>query len=201
MEPITYVARDEHDEVDKILVEKMAETAKKVYENFKISAEMIFGEIARKLHESATACFACKKFDGDKVRDQCHYTGKYRGALHSGCNLKLGERTLIIPVLAPNNSGYDSHMFVKRLADTKRRTSCGERGKIHYFQQGYPCGRRGREKGLRQTKISGYVQVYGQVAGETGQNHNEVRAHGQILHFRTTGTDEEEGGVSVRLHE
>ena len=46
------------------------------------------------------------------------------GALHSGCNLKLGERTLIIPVLAHNNSGYDSHMFVKRLADTKGRTGC-----------------------------------------------------------------------------
>ena len=58
------------------------------------------------------------------MRDQCHYTGKYRGALHSGCNLKLGERTLIILVLAHNNSGYDSHMFVKRLADTKGKTSC-----------------------------------------------------------------------------
>ena len=70
-------------------------------------------------------CFACKKkFDGDKVRDRCHYTGKYRGALHSGCNLKLGERILIIPVLAHNNSGYDSHMFVKRLADTKGRSGC-----------------------------------------------------------------------------
>ena len=70
-------------------------------------------------------CFACrKKFDGDKVRDHCHFTGKYPGALHSRCNLKLGEKTLIIPVLAHNNSGYDSHMFVKRLSDKDGRTSC-----------------------------------------------------------------------------
>ena len=111
--------------VDKILVEKMVETAKKVYENFKIPAKMIFDEFARKIHESATVCFACGKgFDGDKVRDHCHYTGKYRGALHSRCNLKLGGKTLIIPVLAHNNSGYDSHMFVKRLSDTERRVSC-----------------------------------------------------------------------------
>ena len=125
VDPITYVAKDEHDEVDKVLVERMIEEAKKVYERFKILTKMIFDEDAKKLHESATVCFACKKrFDGDKVRDHCHYTGKYRGALHSGCNLKLGERTLIIPVLAHNSSGYDSHMFVKRLADTKGRTGC-----------------------------------------------------------------------------
>ena len=124
MEPITYVAKEEHDEVDKVLVKRMIEEAKKVYERFKIPAKMIFDEDAKNLHESATVCFACKKFDGNKVRDHCHYTGKYRGALHSKCNLKLGERTLIIPVLAHNNSGYDSHMFVKRLADTKGRTSC-----------------------------------------------------------------------------
>ena len=125
MEPITYVAKDEHDEVDKILVEKMVETAKNVYENFKIPAKMILDEYARKLHESATVCFACgKEFDGDKVRDHYHYTGKYRGALHSKCNLKLGGKTLIIPVLAHNNSGNESHMIVKRLSDTEGRVSC-----------------------------------------------------------------------------
>ena len=31
MDPIMYVAKDEHDEVDRILVERMVETAKKVY--------------------------------------------------------------------------------------------------------------------------------------------------------------------------
>ena len=125
MGPITYVAKDKHDEVDKILVEEMVETVKNVYENFKISAKMIFDKDARKLHESTTACFACgKEFDGDKVRDHCHFTGKYRGALHSKCNLKLGGKTLIIPVLAYNNSGYDSHMFVKRLSETEGRVSC-----------------------------------------------------------------------------
>ena len=103
----------------------MVETAKNVYENFTIPAKMIFDEDARKLHESATVCFACgKKFDDDKVRDHCHFTGRYRGARHSKCNLKLGGKTLIIPVIAHNNSGYDSHMFVKRLSDTKGRVSC-----------------------------------------------------------------------------
>ena len=38
MEPITYVAKDEHDEVDRVLVERMIEEAKKVYERFKVPA-------------------------------------------------------------------------------------------------------------------------------------------------------------------
>ena len=33
-----------------------------------------------------------------KVRDHCHYTGKYRGAPHSICNLKYSV-TKIIPIV------------------------------------------------------------------------------------------------------
>ena len=45
----------------------------------------------------AKICYICKeqfenKYLKDKkyrkVRDHCHYTGKYRGAAHSICNLK-----------------------------------------------------------------------------------------------------------------
>ena len=47
--------------------------------------------------ESAKLLYICKekldnKRDSDKryrkVRDHCHYTGKYRSAAHSRCNLK-----------------------------------------------------------------------------------------------------------------
>ena len=49
-----------------------------------------------------------------KVRDQCHYTGLYRGAAHNNCNLKY----LIpgyIPTAFHNLSGYDTHLFIKEL--------------------------------------------------------------------------------------
>ena len=52
------------------------------------------------LHESQKVCHICKgKFCYDKnkesefkryhkVRDHCHYTGKFRGAAHSTCSLR-----------------------------------------------------------------------------------------------------------------
>ena len=50
-----------------------------------------------------------------KVRDHCHYTGKYRGAAHSNCNLKY-KTTKKIPVVFHNGSTYDYHFIIKQLA-------------------------------------------------------------------------------------
>ena len=39
---------------------------------------------------TAETCHVCDKpLEGDSVRDHCHITGKYRGAAHYACNLKL----------------------------------------------------------------------------------------------------------------
>ena len=50
-----------------------------------------------------------------KVRDHCHYTGKYRAAAHSICNLcfKIKKE---IPVVFHNGSAYDYHFIIKYLA-------------------------------------------------------------------------------------
>ena len=50
-----------------------------------------------------------------KVRDNCHYTGKYRGAAHSNWNLnyKIPKE---IPVAFHNGSTYDYHFIIKQLA-------------------------------------------------------------------------------------
>ena len=50
-----------------------------------------------------------------KVRDHCHYTGKYIGAAHSNCNLKY--RTIKkISVVFHNGSTNDYHFIIKQLA-------------------------------------------------------------------------------------
>ena len=68
-------------------------------------------------YENQKLCHICKKeFNNDnKVRDHCHYTGKYRGAAHNKCNLhyKIPKE---IPVVFHNGSTYDYHFIIKQLA-------------------------------------------------------------------------------------
>ena len=129
MDPITYVSQGEDDRVDKVFAKKLEEVTKKIYETFKEPVPMIFDEAAKRLHESQHECYACgERFKDDdvnlrKVRDHCHYTGKYRGALHNKCNLRL-KTTRTIPVFLHNLTGYDCHLFVKRLADSPGDINC-----------------------------------------------------------------------------
>ena len=70
-----------------------------------------------------------------KVRDHCHYTGKYRGAAHNNCNLNY-KTPKEIPVVFHNGSRYDYHFIIKQLARKfKGIFEClGENTeKIHYF--------------------------------------------------------------------
>ena len=74
-------------------------------------------------YEKQKVCHICKKeFSTDKndkntfkVRDHCHYTGKFRGAAHSICNLRY-KTPKEIPVVFHNGSTYDYHFIIKQLA-------------------------------------------------------------------------------------
>ena len=50
-----------------------------------------------------------------KVRDHYYYTGIYRGAAHSICNLRYQEQR-DIPAIIHNGSNYDFHLLIKDLA-------------------------------------------------------------------------------------
>ena len=64
--------------------------------------------------------YICKKeFDKSdkknyKVKDHCHYMGKYRGAAHNICNLRH-KVPKEIPVVFHNGSTYDYHFINKKL--------------------------------------------------------------------------------------
>ena len=50
-----------------------------------------------------------------KVKDHCHYTGKFRGAAHSKCNLKY-KVPKDIPIII-HNASYDTHFIINQLAE------------------------------------------------------------------------------------
>ena len=58
-----------------------------------------------------------------KVRDHCHFTGKYRGAAHNSCNLQC-RKPMICPVIFHSLQGYDSHLFIKQLAQLTGQLTC-----------------------------------------------------------------------------
>ena len=49
-----------------------------------------------------------------KVRDHCHYLGKYRGATHNICNLRY-KIPKEIPIIFHNGSTYDYHFIIREL--------------------------------------------------------------------------------------
>ena len=74
-------------------------------------------------HNMQKVCHICKKvFSTDynnkkyKVKDHCHYTGKYIGAAHDICNLRY-KIPKEIRVLFHNGSTYDCHFIIKTLAE------------------------------------------------------------------------------------
>ena len=80
----------------------------------------------KKHHEESNTCHICndefcnnkedeRYHNYRKVRDHCHYAEKYRGAVHSICNLKY-KAPKEIPVIFHNGSKYDYHFIINELA-------------------------------------------------------------------------------------
>ena len=70
-------------------------------------------------YENAKYCHVCKKVFGEakkhrKVRDDDHYTGKFRGAAHSICNLRYSVQR-DIPVFFHNGTNYDFNLIINEL--------------------------------------------------------------------------------------
>ena len=82
----------------------------------------------------ATNCWICEKFLNidDRVRDHCHFTGRYRGAAHNRCNLKYSKPNNV-SVFFHNLSGYDSHLFIKKLNNTMGNIDCIPNNEENYI--------------------------------------------------------------------
>ena len=111
----TYIkTKKEEPEPEDVFVKWLEEDVKKIA-NIK-PKEMIITEEEQKQFDKASDCWICREKLGidDKVRDHCHYTGRYRGAAHNKCNLNY-SKPKGVPVFFHNLSGYDSHLFIRSL--------------------------------------------------------------------------------------
>ena len=74
--------------------------------------------------KNQTYCWFCnEEIKGKKVRDHCHFTGKFRGAVHPDCNLKA-RKPQCTPVFFHNLFGYDIHHFVTALTRKMGKITC-----------------------------------------------------------------------------
>ena len=99
--------------------------------NFKKNKMKLLTKEQQESYENAKICYICKekfqyKYLKDKkhhkVRDHCHYTGEYRGAVHSICNLKYS-----VPIAFYDGSssivieGARTHSFFKCILKKQKK--------------------------------------------------------------------------------
>ena len=78
--------------------------------NKHFNKNLIMSEKEEHLFEQSSSCWICNKLidnDEEKVRDHCHLTGKFRGAVHWDCNINF-HFTNTVPAIFHNLRGYDS---------------------------------------------------------------------------------------------
>ena len=92
------------------------------------------------LFQKSNSCGICKKLidnDEEKVRDNCHVTGKFRDAAHWNCNINF-QLTKKVPVIFHNLRGYNSHLIFNELDkfDVKIKViPNGLENTWHFFKQ------------------------------------------------------------------
>ena len=82
--------------------------------NFKCNEKVIFNKDDKLYHETKNTCYICSKTCINKLRGNCHETGKYRVPACKMCNLRYKQQNFI-PVIFHNGSGYDFNLLYNEL--------------------------------------------------------------------------------------
>ena len=125
IKPIIYTKTSEDEDISKVFLEKIIKLTKGIYNDFYLRPKPLrLTRAEQKSFEDAVNCHICSgELKKDKVRDHCHFTGKYRGAAHNNCNLKC-RKPKVLPVIFHNLQGYDAHLFIKQLAKLEGKLDC-----------------------------------------------------------------------------
>jgi len=87
---------------------------------------MTFTKADKTRYNRATKCHICDgELGDDRVRDHCHFTGRFRGAAHNSCNSNY-KPPKFIPVIFHN-------LFIKKLARNGEKIKCIPNNKEKYI--------------------------------------------------------------------
>ena len=113
----TYIkTKEEEPDAEDVFVKWLEEDVKEIA-NIE-PKKIIFTREDEKQFNTSSDCWICgEELGNDRVKDHCHYTGRYRGAAHNSCNLKY-SKPKGVPVFFHNLTGYDSHLFIKNLGSS-----------------------------------------------------------------------------------
>ena len=83
-----YTITHEDESVGMVFVKTLERDIREIYQKFRYEKDMRITRKEERDFQFETVCHICEKpLSGDKVRDHCHLTGRYRGAAHNQCNL------------------------------------------------------------------------------------------------------------------
>ena len=118
-----YTARFQGEDVVLHFLRSLRDTVLDLFMKYRFSREMRLSCSEEQSFKNSMHCWVCGKqftlidqvaHNDPPVRDHCHYTGRYRGAAHNSCNLRI-RRTRTILVLFHDFTNYDNHLFVRSL--------------------------------------------------------------------------------------
>ena len=117
-------------------------------------------------HNKQKICYVCKKeFNNHdkknyKVRDHCHYMGKYRDAAHNICNLRY-KVPKEIPIVFYNGSTYDYHFIIKELVkESEVNFECLGENTEKYITFSVPIKKKIENKDLEITYKIKFIDSY-----------------------------------------
>ena len=95
-----------------------------------------------------------------KVRDHCHYTGKYRGAAYNICNLRY-KLPKEIPVVFHNGTTYDYNFIINELVkEFKGNFECLGENTEKYITFSVPIKKKIENKDLEITYKIKFIDSY-----------------------------------------
>ena len=119
----------------RLMLDSLKEHCQSLYKEYfenPVPIDPLTEEQEKEFYSTHNTCHICGKTNFvhttghplSRVKDHCHFTGKYRGVAHSSCNLKF-KVSKRFPVIFHNLKGYDSHFIIKELnMDDAHKINC-----------------------------------------------------------------------------